>query len=151
MTATSRARRRPAWDPEPPLWVTRLELRPLAQRLAQAARRELIYLEQSDPIGVVADRARVEDQIRAVLAAGWRPPPAPVSTVDGLEALPVGTVVTGSDGHVWIRNQVGQWCEPYPAGIDPDELLADGPVTVQCTPGADAQDASATPSVGGRR
>ena len=130
-------RRRPAWDPHPPLWVTHRELRPLAQHLAQAARWDLRYLEQSDPVGVLADRRAVEAQIRAVLAAGWHPPTTPAGradTVDELEALPPGTVVTDPDGHPWVRNRVGEWCEPYPAGIDPADLLADGPVSVHHTP-----------------
>lgn len=61
-----------------------------------------------------------------------------MSTVDELESLPVAAVVTDADGQTWIRNHVGEWCEPYPTGIDPDELLADGPVTVQCIPTADS-------------
>lgn len=47
-----------------------------------------------------------------VVAAGWRPPAAPVSTVDELEALPVTTVVTtvvtDFDGHAWVCNRVGE-------------------------------------------
>lgn len=134
---TSQARRKIV-DP-PPLWVAQPELRPLALQLAQAARRDLRVLELlDDPIHVIIGRMDIEDQIRAVLAAGWRPPTTQVSTVDELEALPVTTVVTDSDGHPWIRNTAGEWCEPYPAGVDPDELLADGPVTVQCIPMPDA-------------
>lgn len=131
------ARRRPAWDPHPPLWVTHPELRPLAQHLAAAQRWPLAALERSDPLGVPDARGVIEDQVRAVLAAGWYPPTAPadtVSTVDELEALPPGTVVTDPDGHPWIRNRVGEWCEPCPAGIDPADLLADGPVTIRHTP-----------------
>lgn len=130
---TSRPRRKIV-DP-PPLWVAQPELRPLALQLAQAARRDLRVLELlDDPIHVTLARMSIEDQIRAVLAAGWRPPATQVSTVDELEALPVITVVTDSDGHPWVRNMVGEWCEPFPTGIDPDELLVDGPVTVQFVP-----------------
>lgn len=133
---TSRPRRKIV-DP-PPLWVAQPELRPLALQLAQAARRDLRVLELlNDPIHVTLARMNIEDQLRAVLAAGWRPPATQVSTVDELEALPVTTMVTDSDGHPWVRNMVGEWCEPYPAGIDPDQLLADGPETVQCTPALD--------------
>ena len=130
---TSRPRRTIV-DP-PPLWVAQPELRPLALQLAQAARRDLRVLELlDDPIHVIIGRMDIEDQIRAVLVAGWRPPAIQVSTVDELKALPVTTVVTDSDGHPWIRNTAGEWCEPYPGGIDPDELLANGPVNVQCMP-----------------
>lgn len=130
------ARRRPAWDSEP-LWVTRPELRPLAELLAADQLWKLPYLEDPELVSAVVPRSHVENQIRAVLAAGWHPLVAAAGTagtVDELEALPPGTVVTDADGHPWIRNRVGEWCEPYPTGIDPADLLADGPVTVQHTP-----------------
>lgn len=135
--------------PEPtPLWVTRPELRPLAEQLARAAQWDLEVLD--DPVGVFFAARELEGQIRAVLAAGWHPPGARVSTVDELEALPVAAVVTDADGQTWVRNHVGEWCEPYPAGIDPDELLADGPVTVQCTP-QPAAPVPAAPTAGAGR
>ncbi|WP_420116552.1 hypothetical protein [Micromonospora sp.] len=116
--------------------MTRPELRPLAQQLARAAQWDLEVLD--DPVGVFFAARELEGQIRAVLASGWRPPAGQVGTVDELEALPVAAVVTDSDGQTWVRNRIGEWCEPYPAGIDPDELLADGSVTVQCIPSPDA-------------
>lgn len=147
---TTRPRRKIV-DP-PPLWVAQPELRPLALQLAQAARRELRVMELlNDPIHVTIGRMEIEEQLRAVLVAGWRPPAPQVSTVDELEALPADTVVTDSVGHPWIRNGAGEWCERYPAGIDPDELLADGPVTVQCIPTLDSSPAPTKSTAGVRQ
>ena len=65
----------------------------------------------------------------AALAAGWRPPaPTLVTEAELVECRP-GTVVTDRDGHVWVLNTAGQWCEPLPTGVYPDELLRWAPLT----------------------
>lgn len=61
----------------------------------------------------------------------------------------MAAVVTDSDGQTWVRNRIGEWCEPYPAGMDPDELLAEGPVTVQCVPEPDSGLFTAASGTGG--
>jgi len=65
----------------------------------------------------------------AVLAAGWRPPAPMLSTVDELDALAPGAVVTDRDGEPWTRNASGEWCQAERVGIWPVELLEWAPLT----------------------
>jgi hypothetical protein len=65
----------------------------------------------------------------AVLAAGWRPPAPMLSTVDELDALAPGAVVTDRDGEPWTRNASGECCQAQRVGIWPDELLEWAPLT----------------------
>lgn len=80
------------------------------------------------------DGSLVETVASDLLGGGWRPPAGRAATVDELEAFPDRTVVTDPEGHVWVRSRPGEWCEPQPAGIEPDDLLADGPITVHYIP-----------------
>jgi hypothetical protein len=48
----------------------------------------------------------------AILAARWRRPAPTLTPESDLAACRPGTVVTDRDGHRWVRNAAGQWCEP---------------------------------------
>lgn len=72
---------------------------------------------------------RTYAHVDGALAAGWRPPAPTLTTVAQLAACAAGTVVTDRDGHPWVRNPAGQWCEPLPTGVYPDELLQWVPLT----------------------
>ena len=80
-------------------------------------------------VGPVVQRQVLQETVEAVLAAGWRPPPAMLTTEEELAACRPGTVVTDWDGHPWALNPAGQWCEPLLFGVDPDELLEWAPLT----------------------
>ena len=64
----------------------------------------------------------------AALAAGWRPPAPMLTTQAELAACAAGTVVTDRDGHPWVLDPAGQWCEPLPTGVYPDELVQWAPL-----------------------
>lgn len=80
-------------------------------------------------IGAAFLRQTVDRVVAAILAAGWRPPAPTLTTEDELAACRPGAVVTDRDGHPWVLNAVGQWCEPLLFGVDPDELLEWAPLT----------------------
>lgn len=86
-------------------------------------------LAAADRIGAALLRQSVDRVVSAILAAGWRPPVSTLTTEAELAACRPGTVVTDRDGHPWVRNPAGQWCEPLPTGIYPDELLQWAPLT----------------------
>jgi hypothetical protein len=52
-----------------------------------------------------------------------------LSTEAEVEACRPGTVVTDRDGHPWVLNTAGQWREPLPTGVYPDELVQWAPLT----------------------
>lgn len=76
-----------------------------------------------DRVGAMFQRQVLQETVEAVLAAGWRPPAAVLSTEKELARCRPGTIVTDRDGHPWVLNEAGQWCEPLPTGILPAELL----------------------------
>ena len=80
-------------------------------------------------VGPMVQRQVLQETVQAVLAAGWRPPAAKLTTAEELAACRPGTVVTDRDGHPWVLNRAGQWCEPLLFGVDPDELLQWAPLT----------------------
>ena len=80
-------------------------------------------------VGAIFQRQVLQETVEAVLAAGWRPPPATLTTEDELAACRPNAVVTDRDGHPWVLSAAGQWCEPRPTGVDPDELLEWAPLT----------------------
>lgn len=69
------------------------------------------------------------EQVDAALAAGWRPPAPTLTTVDELDALPVGAVLTDRYGLIWIRGEE-QWCEPRSTEVEVGELIEWAPLTV---------------------
>ena len=81
-------------------------------------------------VGAIFQRQVLQETVEAVLAAGWRPPPLRLTSEDELESCHPGTVITDRDGHPWVLNGAGQWCEPLPTGVYPDELVEWVPLTV---------------------
>lgn len=65
----------------------------------------------------------------AILAAGWRPPARTLTTVDELDALPSGAVLTDRYGLIWIRGEQ-EWCEPRSTEVEVAELIEWAPLTV---------------------
>ena len=83
-----------------------------------------------DRIGAAFLRQTVDRAVAAILAAGSRPPAPMLTTENELASCHPGTVVTDRDGHPWVLGDGGQWCEPLPTGVDPDELVEWAPLTV---------------------
>lgn len=84
-----------------------------------------------DTVGAMVQRQVLQETVEAVMAAGWRPPaPVPtLSTVDELDAVPVGAVLTDRYGQIWIRTEQG-WGEPRSAEVEAGELVEWAPLTV---------------------
>ena len=82
-----------------------------------------------ETVGAIFQRQVLQETVEAVLAAGWRPPTATLTTEDQLKSCRPGAVVTDRDGHPWVLAAAGQWCEPLPTGVYPDELLQWVPLT----------------------
>lgn len=80
-------------------------------------------------IGAAFLRQTVDRAVVAILAAGWRPPVSTLTTVDELDAVPDGAVLTDRHGQIWIRTEE-QWCEPRSTEIEVDELIEWAPLTV---------------------
>lgn len=82
-----------------------------------------------ETVGAIFQRQVLQETVEAVLAAGWRPPTATLSTVDELDAVPVGAVLTDRYGQIWIRTEQG-WGEPCSAEVEVGELVEWAPLTV---------------------
>ncbi|HEY7814514.1 MAG TPA: hypothetical protein VIC62_14825 [Nakamurella sp.] len=115
--------KRPATAPSNPTNATEDALDGADRRaLAELIRRthRSVHADAADAALAAAD---------AVLAAEWRPPAPTLTSEADLAACRPGTVVTDRDGHPWVLNAAGQWCEPLPTGVYPDELVQWAPLT----------------------
>lgn len=82
-----------------------------------------------DTVGAMVQRQVLQETVDTVLAAGWRPPGPTLSTVDELDAVPVGAVLTDRYGQIWIRTEQG-WGEPHSTGVEVGELVEWAPLTL---------------------
>jgi hypothetical protein len=86
-------------------------------------------LTGDDRIGASFLRQTVDRAVQAVLIEGWRPAAPTLTTQAQLGACAAGMVVTDREGHPWVLDAAGQWCEPWPTGVYPDELTQWAPLT----------------------
>ena len=86
-------------------------------------------LAAADRIGAALLRQSVDRVVAAILAAGWRPPAPTLTTIDEVDALPDGAVLTDRYGQIWIRTEQ-QWCEPRSTEVEVDELVEWAPLTL---------------------
>lgn len=109
------------------------ERRDLADLLTrELAGRTPAELAGDDRIGAAFLRQTVARAGAAILAAGWRPPAPTLTTVDELDALPAGAVLTDRYGQIWVRTEQG-WCEPRSTEVEVDELIEWAPLTLHVT------------------